>query len=591
MFGDREFTDRDFPPDGSKPDGYEYWSDEDQAAWDAKHEERMQPARDNPPDATGRRPEGYDDWPPEAQKQWNEDFEAEANREAERAEIPADGSPPEGYERWPQSAKDKWRARRDEAVKDRVEAGEARTEAAGRQGDRDYSYDDSEIETSGHVSSDTTANEGNDERWFAVDVPVEGHNAYLRLGARPSPGNLAAPGGEDYGLHSTSERWAGGPTPDDGDGFAKGFIHPPYIGSTEKLYEASSWVDHAESHRLTTTGGSKVEVIEGNYKLIACGGKCGIDFSGGHMQAWAVTPGYISQAVTEGNDATELLVSDKYTSLTSVGKLIEHTEAETYVSYTGQSLDIGRAGKPPIATEFTPRELKKYEERTKAKVIDSVTEASDTQAERVSAGKIISLTGAKGILEHTKIGGGWPDVGFDGPSEAGFAAGSIVSITENGVVKQEETISASGIQSTTTVGGVRVEEGTTATGMTEQVMLGGYLAKSELNMGALTERTVMGATVLQSELSSTGTDEVMIGVKNSEYTAVVMNSSTLLAGTTSFTDMSGMRSDVCASILWSETNAGIKIENTAMLKTENVSTKVETAGAINSVFSALTILL
>ncbi len=40
---------------------------------------------------------------------------------------------------------------------------------------------------------------------------------------------------------------------------------------SEKLYTAGGWVDHTDGNRITTTGGDKVEVIWGNYRLVVLG--------------------------------------------------------------------------------------------------------------------------------------------------------------------------------------------------------------------------------------------------------------------------------------------------------------------------------
>lgn len=157
-------------------------------------------------------------------------------------------------------------------------------------------------------------------QYFSLFVP--NRPSYLRLGETPADedatfkvevrATLGLPGDTDNRVfdHILKD------VVDDGamDG---NFIHAP-VDALE-LHADTGWADHCEGHRLTTTGGDKVEVIKGSYKLITCGGQAGIDFSGGHMRTWSKTPGYISQVDADGHEATMTITAEKRYALRFYG--------------------------------------------------------------------------------------------------------------------------------------------------------------------------------------------------------------------------------------------------------------------------------
>lgn len=69
---------------------------------------------------------------------------------------------------------------------------------------------------------------------------------------------------------------------------------------SQTLLTKGGWWDHSDGNRITTTSGDKVEVIQGNYKMVILGrqsadgfdiGKTAItDFSGGHFQEQYTSP-------------------------------------------------------------------------------------------------------------------------------------------------------------------------------------------------------------------------------------------------------------------------------------------------------------
>jgi hypothetical protein len=69
---------------------------------------------------------------------------------------------------------------------------------------------------------------------------------------------------------------------------------------THRLLTKGGWWDHSDGNRVTTTSGDKIEVIQGNYKMVILGrqdptdfdiGKTAItDFSGGHFQEQYTSP-------------------------------------------------------------------------------------------------------------------------------------------------------------------------------------------------------------------------------------------------------------------------------------------------------------
>lgn len=69
---------------------------------------------------------------------------------------------------------------------------------------------------------------------------------------------------------------------------------------TYRLLTKGGWWDHSDGNRVTTTSGDKIEVVQGNYKMVILGrqdptavdiGKTAItDFSGGHFQEQYASP-------------------------------------------------------------------------------------------------------------------------------------------------------------------------------------------------------------------------------------------------------------------------------------------------------------
>ena len=81
--------------------------------------------------------------------------------------------------------------------------------------------------------------------------------------------------------------------------FGSGFTPSERRGISQKVLDDVGWRDHCDGNRITTTAGDKIEIVQGNYKLIVMGRQhdpgaaMGWEASGSHVQdfAGATMPG------------------------------------------------------------------------------------------------------------------------------------------------------------------------------------------------------------------------------------------------------------------------------------------------------------
>jgi hypothetical protein len=143
----------------------------------------------------------------------------------------------------------------------------------------------------GDVAGDSTGQglieEDPEGKHLAIGVAnfSNGMNSYLRLGnASSAAGTTDVPTGEDLASYvqgfsdDTRDRGSGAnqaPPQYFDPTFQSLFTGDPTIGprriESAILHTKGGWRDHTDGNRITTTRGDKVEVIQGNYKLVVLG--------------------------------------------------------------------------------------------------------------------------------------------------------------------------------------------------------------------------------------------------------------------------------------------------------------------------------
>ncbi|MEM1030308.1 MAG: hypothetical protein AAF928_05655 [Myxococcota bacterium] len=329
------------------------------------------------------------------------------------ADFPADGSHPPGWDQWSGGKRRRWDSERDRRRRDaddraRRDGGDRARNVARAAG---MAVDQMKDGVRAVASAAVDALVPQKRQFAALEARL--YRTYLRLGDRPLPGDPATPPGEEYNK-DLLDHWAGGSTPSDADSadsgwpdMAKGFIHHSATRSPHDLLEDSTWVDHASGDRVTTTEGNKVEIIKGNYKLVTCDGQSGIDFSGGHLQSWAKTPGYISQVSADGSEVTETVVADTaYHYRFWGGSYAEHFSCNRFEARFGVATTKPMGGFPPPKENPPHRALELYYEEIEAKVIEEKFVTTERHDEMVSAKDMTESREASGdVTVEVKVGG------------------------------------------------------------------------------------------------------------------------------------------------------------------------------------------
>ncbi|WP_437537792.1 hypothetical protein WME79_18955 [Sorangium sp. So ce726] len=113
---------------------------------------------------------------------------------------------------------------------------------------------------------------------------------------------------------------------------------------TRRLLTKGGWWDHSDGNRISTTAGDKIEVIQGNYKMVVLGRRKAndtgdlrvVDISGG--LEYTKTHEYLE---SENVWATYEESSKKYATKRSSGKEITYFEGTLKESITGKDPDTG----------------------------------------------------------------------------------------------------------------------------------------------------------------------------------------------------------------------------------------------------------
>lgn len=214
------------------------------------------------------------------------------------------------------------------------------------------------------------------DKSLAIEVPTGDTHTYLRMG--DSPPNETA-------LHSVKvgDVFEGAPHLDK---MSAGFIHgAEKVGNLDQFVQVGGWYDHTDGNRVSTTAKSKVEIIKGDYKLITCDGKAGIDFSGGHLRMWSDTPGCITK-VWEGKEvgATETVKATKRYSFRFIGgRYDESYNGRSYHAYYGtRSIFSPDVGLPRGSNPAHEKRLEEYHTEVHAKDVKDIFHATRLEASR-----------------------------------------------------------------------------------------------------------------------------------------------------------------------------------------------------------------
>ncbi len=150
--------------------------------------------------------------------------------------------------------------------------------------------------------------------------------------------------------------------------FGSGFTPSERRGISKKFLDDVGWRDHCDGNRITTTAGDKIEIVQGNYKLIVMGRQhdpgaaMGWEASGCHVQdfAGATMPGasvktiWIQDAYlpTEGNKSVASDTDPPKITITGLNP--EAEEAASTIALPEIELLIFHIGKGETATGVSP---------------------------------------------------------------------------------------------------------------------------------------------------------------------------------------------------------------------------------------------
>ncbi len=296
-------------------------------------------------------------------------------------------------------------------------------------------------------------------------------SSYLRLGAVKDPAIAANPSapkasGEDLAALVT--------TFIDDDRVRDGC--PQFIpvadrkAETAKLHTKGGWRDHSDGNRITTTRGDKVEVIQGNYRMLIRGRQdhdSGFESSGGHVSESGITFAGSSEIRWVDNyDGTWRVVEE-----TVKGDVFTTYQGDTHDVYYGNLKDSVTGTESPALGKENPV----ITDRTWAKSITSYTGSAALPvpllADETWADLIESKTTATTMRDTTECGA----------MESSTRATSMTSSTT--VTSMVDTTTAASMTSTTLCPAI-VD---TTIGNTVSTIVG---SETEIVSGTVTELTI-----------------------------------------------------------------------------------------------------
>jgi hypothetical protein len=340
-------------------------------------------------------------------------------------------------------------------------------------------------------------------KYFRLEVPNfndaksdgEAMTSYLHLGAVHDPkiaASRSAPKatGEDLAAEITS-------FVDDTrkrDGCPDFVPEAERQAETARLHKKGGWRDHSDGNRITTTRGDKVEVIQGNYRLLVMGrrnDRAEWDVSGGHIHENGIT--------FEGTSSVEYTTAEyggtwKVFENVQKGDVTSTYHGKVRDTYWGEEVTSTTGSESPTAERPNPV----ITERTWAESIQSYTGSAALKVPSISdetwASSISSTTNADSITDTT-------------------TASSITSTTTAGAIT--DTTTAAIIASTTTGNVVDTTIGTSTSfiiGAESEIIIGNSM---EVNLGAQ-ESFTLGAVLditlgLMIDLTIAGKVSIDIG--------------------------------------------------------------------------------
>ncbi len=235
---------------------------------------------------------------------------------------------------------------------------------------------------------------------------------------------------------------------------------------TKRLLSKGGWWDHSDGNRVSTTTGDKVEVIQGNYKLLVLGrkdpsdgaeeleGKATVaDYSGGARMCEGMKPEVVCVEYAEKDGVWSIVSKEKANSTEIlIGKKFEYFKGSEIKSFIGQDpgeLDIGHIDKghdaydPEITEKTWAKSISEYRgsdgkpvetifELTHAKAITATTFAAAVNEVTIAA----EITDTKtGLFIDTVLGG---MIEIDFPVKIELIGGKYEYIYHKHVTAEEE---------------------------------------------------------------------------------------------------------------------------------------------------------
>ncbi|MGK4008016.1 hypothetical protein WMF31_35695 [Sorangium sp. So ce1036] len=322
--------------------------------------------------------------------------------------------------------------------------------------------------------------EGVSGKYILIEAPnfnnaaseTEAMTSYLRLGAVKDPSIAASPGaprasGEDLAALVTSF------VDDDRvrDGCPQFTPVAERKAETAKLHTKGGWRDHSDGNRITTTRGDKVEVVQGNYRMLVRGRQ-------DHDSGWDVSGGHVSETGITFEGSSEIRWVQNYDGTWRV--IEESIKGDVFTTYHGDTHDVYSGNlKESITGSAAPakgKENPRITDRTWARSIESYTGSSALPVPSIKdetwADVIESTTTATTMRDTTECAGA---------IESTTKATSMTSTTT--VTSMTDTTTASSMTSTTVCPSIK----DTTIGNTVSTIIG---TETEIVSGDVTELTI-----------------------------------------------------------------------------------------------------
>lgn len=189
---------------------------------------------------------------------------------------------------------------------------------------------------------------------------------------------------------------------------------------TYRLLSKGGWWDHSDGNRISTTVGDKVEIIQGNYKLVVLGRRAADDTS--DKKVTDVSGGYelskkYEYLTTDEVWATWEKSSKAHATKVSSGKDISYFKGSDRKTYVGKHPD-GSEEKPDVYTE---NHLSSQTTKTWAKTVETYTGSADDPVTHS-----LALTYAH-FMEDVRFGETMMDVRFFAEHMTARSAGLLQS--------------------------------------------------------------------------------------------------------------------------------------------------------------------